>query len=283
MLKTYEEITFIDFKGLPDPEKGLKFTLAFQFRDTDILQCSYPKSGFHWMSNMLWRLKSEDDSRRPQDQVIEFAAPETYEVQLEPRIIITFMRAWRVQHFQDKGKIVLMLRNPKDIAVSFYNHMKNAKAFKNPQTWDEFFSSYIKGEVMQSSIFEYLRSWEQALKNIADGKINLKVEVFYYEEFLQNPRENLARLNKYLGFNRGEEYLERVLKETTLGALKDKYNCAKETSNALCTDDEGNSIIFRKGEVGDWKNYFTVAQSELVDKLLDESLQHGLIKFKFEL
>ena len=119
MLKTHEEITFIDFEGVPDPERSLKFALAFQFRDSDILQCNYPKSGFHWMGNMLWRLKSEDDSHRPQDEMLEFAAPETYEVQLDPRIIITHMRAPRVYHFQGKGKIVLMLRNPKDIAVSF--------------------------------------------------------------------------------------------------------------------------------------------------------------------
>ena len=77
MLKTNEEITFIDFKGLPDPEKGLKFTLAFQFRDTDILQCSYPKSGFHWMLNMLWKLKSEDATDRPQITTLELAVPET--------------------------------------------------------------------------------------------------------------------------------------------------------------------------------------------------------------
>jgi len=194
------------------------------------------------------------------------------------------MRAPRIYHFEGKGKVVLMLRNPKDIAVSFYHHHKNAIAFNNQQTWDEYFNSFVKGVIMSGSIFEYLRAWEQTLKDIADGKINLKVEVFYYEEFLQNPKENLARLNKYLGFNRGEEYLERVLKETTLGALKLDYNsCAKEKNHLLCIDDEGNSIIFRKGVVGDWKNYFTVAQSELVDKLLDESLEHGLIKFRFEL
>jgi len=279
-----KDLVFIDDESLPDPEQGLKFVLAFQFRDTDILQCSWAKSGFHWLTNMIWRLKSENASDRPQDTVLEYGVREAYEFQKEPRIIGTHMRSPRIYPFEGKGKITLTLRNPKDIAVSFYHHHKNATGINNQQTWDEYFNSFVKGEIMFGSIFEYLRTWEQTLKDIADGKINLKVEVFHYEEFLQHPKENLARMNKYLGFNRDEEYLERVLKETTLGALKQHYNsCAKETSHPLCIDGEGNNIIFRKGVVGDWKKYFTVAQSELMDKLLDGSLQHGLIKFKFEL
>lgn len=37
------------------------------------------------------------------------------------------------------------------------------------------------------------------------------------------------------------------------------------------------------GEVGGWKDYFTVAQSELMDKLIQEKLGQTGIKFTYEL
>lgn len=42
-------------------------------------------------------------------------------------------------------------------------------------------------------------------------------------------------------------------------------------------------LICFLGEVGGWKNYFTVAQSEYIDKLFEEKLSHTGIKFTYEL
>lgn len=36
------------------------------------------------------------------------------------------------------------------------------------------------------------------------------------------------------------------------------------------------------GTVGDWKNYFTVAQSEMYDKYIEEDLAETPYKFQFE-
>ena len=35
------------------------------------------------------------------------------------------------------------------------------------------------------------------------------------------------------------------------------------------------------GEVGDWKNHFTVAENEQFDKLLEEQFKDSAIKFKY--
>ena len=36
------------------------------------------------------------------------------------------------------------------------------------------------------------------------------------------------------------------------------------------------------GKVGGWKEYFTVSQSEMIDKMMEEKLKDTDIKFKYE-
>ena len=121
------------------------------------------------------------------------------------------------------------------------------------------------------------------LKEVSEGKRNLQIEVFYYEEFVREPKENLMRLNKFLDFGRDNNYLERVLEQTTMDAIRKYYNRESEKlAHEQVTDEDGNNIVFRKGKVGDWKNHLTVAQSEIIDDILKESLRYGLINFTFE-
>jgi hypothetical protein len=41
--------------------------------------------------------------------------------------------------------------------------------------------------------------------------------------------------------------------------------------------------VYFSGEVGDWKNHFTVAQNEYMDKWLEENLIETDLKFRFTL
>ena len=42
-------------------------------------------------------------------------------------------------------------------------------------------------------------------------------------------------------------------------------------------------MFLRLGEVGEWKDYFTVSQSERIDKIIEEKFKNTNIKFIYEL
>ena len=49
------------------------------------------------------------------------------------------------QIFSKKAKIVYVVRNPKDLAVSFYHFHKWAPDLPQYESWDHFFDDYIAG------------------------------------------------------------------------------------------------------------------------------------------
>ncbi|KAI8749223.1 sulfotransferase 1C4 [Biomphalaria glabrata] len=46
---------------------------------------------------------------------------------------------------------------------------------------------------------------------------------------------------------------------------------------------DGDPVMYRKGEVGDWKNTFTVAQSEWLDQIIAREMAESKLTFKYTL
>ena len=65
----------------------------------------------------------------------------------------------------------------------------------------------------------------------------------------------------------------RGLSESTLVKMS---NCWKSHAAA-------HIIVLISGEVGDWKNHFTVAEAEQFDKLLHEEFKDTNIKFTYSI
>uniref|UniRef100_A0A0B6YX13 Sulfotransferase domain-containing protein n=2 Tax=Arion vulgaris TaxID=1028688 RepID=A0A0B6YX13_9EUPU len=57
----------------------------------------------------------------------------------------------------------------------------------------------------------------------------------------------------------------------------------KQHKGSIISDDHG-SLVYRKGKVGDWKNFFTVAQSEWFDHIIRTRMgKTELFKFRYSL
>ncbi|XP_076115880.1 cytosolic sulfotransferase 1-like isoform X4 [Mytilus galloprovincialis] len=97
----------------------------------------------------------------------------------------------------------------------------------------------------------------------------------YYEEMKKDTERELKRLADFLEIPCTESTLEDIAKATSFQNMQHhKLDSTKEL--------DGKGFIYRKGEIGDWKNYFTVAQNERFDEQYTERFKDSTYKLTFE-
>ncbi|NXP07045.1 ST6B1 Sulfotransferase, partial [Thinocorus orbignyianus] len=57
-------------------------------------------------------------------------------------------------------QILVLVRNPKDTAVSYY-HFYNMPLLPSFASWDEYFATFMSGKVTWGSYFDHLVEWNK--------------------------------------------------------------------------------------------------------------------------
>ncbi|GFS23743.1 sulfotransferase [Elysia marginata] len=98
---------------------------------------------------------------------------------------------------------------------------------------------------------------------------DLKVHVSSYEALHKDIREEIRGLAKFLGVNVDSTLLEDIVSKTSFDNMR-KIKGAKEEYGGVRPS---SPVMYRKGKVGDWKNWFTVAQSEQFNAVFEREMQ----------
>ncbi|XP_034284314.1 sulfotransferase 6B1-like [Pantherophis guttatus] len=252
----------------------LKNINTFRAREDDIILATYPKTGSNWVKEILMHLevasgKYEEDEQKQRQQTLqesslisflEFGEPgkfETMEKMPSRRIIKTHLIPQKLPRslFEQKAKILVLLRNPKDTAVSFFHFSKGIKMISDKETWDEYFEDFITGKVVYGSYFDYIIEWN---KYVDDSNIFF----ITYEEIKENPASALKKIAKFFDFSVTEEKIESIVKETRFESMKDNAG----------TYGKMGQVLFRKGIVGDWTSVFSESQNKKMDRKFEETI-----------
>ncbi|ESO96934.1 hypothetical protein LOTGIDRAFT_159689 [Lottia gigantea] len=113
--------------------------------------------------------------------------------------------------------------------------------------------------------FDYVMYWEEVIKNRLDGNEILQLN---YEQLQKNPHNEVKRLAHFLGVELDERLLHDVIKSCCFRQMEER-NCADEPH------------LYRKGKVGDWKNWFTVAENEQFDLVLSQKMANSDLSFTY--
>ncbi|XP_046558839.1 sulfotransferase 6B1-like [Haliotis rubra] len=124
---------------------------SVKIRGDDIMLCTYPKSGTHWVHEITRELLTgeitNDDVTMGQT-FMECASEVKYANLQSPRLLCShlLMKHLPEDVLNKKIKIITVLRNPKDVAVSFYNFSKTFPGAKYKGKWENYLQPLFQGK-----------------------------------------------------------------------------------------------------------------------------------------
>ncbi|ESQ40530.1 hypothetical protein EUTSA_v10014078mg [Eutrema salsugineum] len=279
----------------------LNFQRNFKPQDSDIIITSFPKSGATWLKALTVSLleRSKHSSSHDHDHPLLSHNPHALVPSLEanlyltsqnpdlmtkfspspsPRLFSTHMPLLTLQEtLKDSPcKVVYLCRDVKDALVSrWFFRCSYLKKQVERHVLEAMFESFCSG------ISFYGPFWDQVL-SYWRGSLEDPSHVLFmrYEEMKQDPYTQLKRLAEFLGcpFTDKEEEsgsVDKILELCSLRSLSDlEINKTGKTSNGV-----DYKFFFRKGEVGDSKNYLTPEMESRIDKIVREKLEGSGLKF----
>ncbi|KAF7703366.1 hypothetical protein HF521_022373 [Silurus meridionalis] len=262
------------YSTIMSPPENLDALKNLEAREDDVMLVAYPKCGCNWMVGVLRKIMSTCGYTLPEGPpLIEFHSPEVQKIEAEMpsrRFFATHLHPddIPVSFKTNKTKMLVVFRNPKDTVVSYYHFMNNNPVLPNATSWDKFFSDFMSGEVGWGSYFDHALVWE---KHIDDPN----VLIVTYEELKENLLEGVQKIADFFSLPLTEEQVKRIAGESTFSAMQ----LSSKTSHG-----KFGNVFFRKGEVGDWKNHFTEAQSKQMDEEFKKKLSGTKLgaKLKYE-
>ncbi|XP_069048066.1 sulfotransferase 6B1-like [Lepisosteus oculatus] len=265
------------FKGIPFSTtvstELLQALDTFEAREDDVVLVSYPKSGTHWLTEIIKNLDHCHSDNNATGQVtltsaLEFGDLSKFdELRNLPskRLIPTHLShdMIPVQFKTKKCKMIYVIRNPKDTAVSMFHYYQQNPLLPKIEKWSTFLDMFLKGEVVYGSWIDHVQSWE---KNQNDENT-----LFLY--FFKDLPKYVKEISSFLNISVSEDQINEIVKKSSFSEMKEKAQKEKvDTKHTVCALTSDKKLIFRKGAVGDWKNHFTSKQNFQFEALFKDKI-----------
>lgn len=269
VLPTYVDVSHPNRQGsfrMPvDSDDNITSAMKYVANAGDLFICSYPKCGCTWLQSMIWRILHDGEGIKGhiRDHIpfLEFDGSESI-MKMQPnggyKVIKThFPYDWIPKH--PCAKYVFIAREPKDVCVSLYYHVKGFEGYNwSAGRFDDMVDIFLNGEADCGDYFKMLDEW---LRLESTGSIHIML----YEEVILNQREEIRKLAKFLGAEleaklmaENGSMLESIIENTSFMKMQ------KQDKKWYHTD--RSTPFIRKGIIGDWKNHMTADQAARFDR-----------------
>ena len=157
-------------------------------------------------------------------------------------------------------KFIFVLRNPKDIIVSYY-YVHRDLAGMGGMSWNDYFYLYQNKKLLMGDIFDQHLGWWKYHDHP-------NVLFVHYEDLLDEPAKQISQLATFLGHSYSEEQIQAIVDNTSFKRMYARPN--SQYSKHITEEEMSQQGTFiRKGQKGQWHSYFTDEQNAYVDSILE--------------
>ncbi|XP_070560866.1 sulfotransferase 1C4-like isoform X1 [Ptychodera flava] len=190
-----------------------------------------------------------------------------------PRLLKSHLpyHAFPSQALRKKCKILYVARNPKDTGVSFFHHIRRSivrRGYKG--SWNDFYKLYVNDKVWYGSWFDHVLTWWQHRND--ENVLFLK-----YEDMKKDPRGAVKSIADFLDVSLTEDTIDNIVEFCSFKKMKEN----KAVNISLLVGERVKHEFVRKGVVGDWMNFFTVAQNKEYEKIYEERMKGSGLDFEW--
>ncbi|THD23764.1 Aryl sulfotransferase [Fasciola hepatica] len=276
----------------------------FQFWPSDVILSGYPKSGNTLLSEMVsllvrsqgqkskwaetlkwahsypifnrvvfieeiyqWIYPSCTQITKPMDYLEQWT---TEGSQLPCRLIKTHLPADSIKCALDRvdqsPRIVYVYRNPKDVCVSMFHFYRGAQEYGPfAGDWDEFLHMWLDGWIAAGNWCSVVPEWLK-FSRLCTRPGN-RILCLSYESLVREPMKCVQRLHRFLNPHQplDPEVSEAICEHTSFERMRKNPQTNYENVDGFVSDFE----FMRRGEIGDWKRWFTAEQSNEFDRIYE--------------
>ena len=235
--------------------------LATVFPD-DIFLVGYFRSGSTWsrflFGNYIW-----------QDEPIDFANLDDWVPSIYSQPDRSLRQRRRVlkshEYFDPRyPRVIYIVRDPRDVAVSFYFYNLKVRVLPDGYPMDEFIKNFISAKVVDYA--NIVGTWEEHVTSwlrMRRGKNNFCL--VRYEDLLADPGAQLKRVSPMLRIEPTPERIERAIKLSSAQHMRSLEK--SQWKKWVTTKDTRSDIPFvREAKSGGWRNRLSEASVRNIEE-----------------
>ncbi|KAF2358804.1 Sulfotransferase domain, partial [Trinorchestia longiramus] len=287
-------------------QKYAKDIEEFQFEKGDVIVMTMPKSGTTWTQEIVWTMMNNSNFEHPMahlplnirtpilevDSLIDHfpnrgSFAEMFSQKFpdfdqshgmflhvaktapRPRTLKTHLSFSLISDTAlSKAKVVYVIRDPRDVCISYHHHCRIFKYEDFEGTFDQFVDAFLEGAVTYSPYWPHVKAaWER--------RHHPNLHVVFYEHMKKHPKEELHKLSKFLGLQISESQIEKIVEYTSFPKMKERDNhvVAEQDAPVMMhmelVGKEGG--FFRQGMSGGWRKVLTKEQKDKFETWIEKN------------
>ncbi|GAB6033123.1 hypothetical protein CHUAL_012733 [Chamberlinius hualienensis] len=267
--RIYKGFTFTDTMG----RGAVEAKNRIKINENDIVLAATIKTGSTWAQEILYNLTHLDEIDVPSTVSVDLRVPllelpecglETINDMPSPRALKTHLPydLLPLGTCNKKYKIIYVIRNPKDTAVSLYHFYQMMPAAQFNGTLKDFLNVFFNGKYLASPYPEHVLSYwnNRHLPNIL---------IVTYENMQKDIVKEIRRMANFIGTD--DKCAEKVATKCCFQQMASNPNTHHQQWQDYQNMTNSKDFTFmRKGKVGDWKNKFDEETKTKFDEWIEE-------------